>query len=135
VQALVVVSGDPVEGDFLDVRETLQGAGSERGTTPDRFVLGQSHHSLERGLIVGISDRSDRGDETFECPDFGGLHQTVLREFIPSSQYTSRGYRSLRGPGAAKRRWTRSAGIFEAGSRFVVNMLFDRPSPERKRDA
>lgn len=45
------------------------------------------------------------------------------------------GPRSLRGLGAVKRRWTRSAGIIEVGSRFVVNMLFDRPSPERKGDA
>lgn len=88
VQALVVVSGDPVEGDFVDVRKTSQGAGSERGNAPYRFVLEQSHVGLERGLIVDISDRSDRGDETFEHPGLGGLHRCILREFIPSSQYT-----------------------------------------------
>ena len=69
----------PVEGDFLDVRETLQAAGPERGTAPDRFVLEQFHHGLERGLIVGISDRSDRGDETFEHPCLGGLHRFMRR--------------------------------------------------------
>ena len=95
VQAAVVVPVDPAGGGELDVGDGLVRPGVEDGGA-DALGLVQAVHALHQRVVVGVTNRPDRGSDPLEGEVFGEPDRGVLPR-LPASLWW------ISWPGAAGR--------------------------------
>jgi hypothetical protein len=90
-QALLVVPGDVVGGDVLDIAQGPQRAAAKRGVCPDALVFVEADRGPRQRVVIGIADAADRGPQSRKAQCFTESHAGVLTRFNRWTQHLDDG--------------------------------------------
>src|SRR6476660_10337623 len=83
----LVVPGHPRRGAVLQVGESADRSGAERGTLAHALGLVQSDRGLAEPVVQGVADCPDRRDQSFKYQRLAVMYCGVLGGFNLSSQH------------------------------------------------